>query len=613
MTTTETSWIEKQINTDFSPFLSGISTEQLDATMEWSRHFVENDHVFIRVKVIDGTIYQFDNNENEANCPAVVFHLNKIMSKGKLPNLDFIYFHGAGPKLINSLDQPVPGPVLTGNKIDGDSGAILFHDRMTAVYNDKLYSWNKSIDDVNKAIAKTPWNSKQEKLIWYGQISDFKLKDWSYIHSWLDHSKRGQLYRLGQQFPNELKVGITAFHELDIRNISPNIPQSSIKSIKYHMQNKYQIVLDGYTCSNPSFAWKLLSNCVCLKVDSPIYQWFYKGLTEGIHYLSIKEDFSNLLPTIERLRADDEYALKIANAGREWAKENLVEDSLLVEYCSKVLKKYASLQKFKPSLSNKEKNSFLGRQEYENLKTLLPFDEHSFFSKCNEQALSYLIKKFNCKKVVELGSWLGASTRCIAKALPDDGLVFAVDHWKGSAEHYQPDRQDVRHILPTLYKQFLSNGIHSGLSHKIVPRKMSTDYAAKSMNITADLIFVDAAHGEEAIYNDISNWVPFLKENGIICGSNWMWNKDKGKYSIQRAVKRYAKENKLYIETYGLTFWMLKKTPIKILQKNQYPYIYPTGICNLRHQVVSLFQRCQSRIKYRCNKWRSKLSSKRSK
>ena len=612
MTTTETNWIEKQINTDFAPFLSGISTEQLDATMEWSRHFVENDHVFIRVKVIDGTFYQFNNEGSEASCPAITHHLKKILSKHKIPNLEFIYFHGAGPKLVNSLGQPAPGPVLTGNKIDADSAAILFHDRMTGV-TDNHYSWNKSAADVDRAIAKTPWKSKQEKLIWYGQISDFKLDDWSQISSWVDYSKRGQLYKLSQQFPNELEVGITDFANLSRKNIPPNIPQSSIKSIKYHMQNKYQIVLDGYTCSNPSFAWKLLSNCVCLKVNSPKYQWFYKGLTEGIHYLSIKEDFSDLIPTIERLRADDDYALKIANAGREWAKNNLVEDSLLIDYCAQVLKTYASIQNFKPSLSKEEKESFLGCLEFKNLKTILPFNGHGYFSTYSEYALSYLIKKFNCRQAIDLGSWLGASTRCIAKALPEDGLVFAVDHWEESKGHDNLSRKDAHKTLATQYEQFLSNGIHCGLSHKIVPRKMSTDYAAKSMNITADLIFVDAAHGEEAIYNDISNWVPFLKENGIICGSNWMWNKDKGKYSIQRAVKRYAKENKLYIETYGLTFWMLKKTPIKILQKNQYPYIYPTGICNLRHQVVSLFQRCQSRIKYRCNKWRSKLSSKRSK
>jgi hypothetical protein len=43
------------------------------------------------------------------------------------------------------------------------------------------------------------------------------------------------------------------------------------------------------------------------------------------------------------------------------------------------------------------------------------------------------------KLVIELGAWLGLSTRYIADAAPN-ATVVSVDHWKGSAEHQEQDR-----------------------------------------------------------------------------------------------------------------------------------------------------------------------------
>lgn len=108
--------------------------------------------------------------------------------------------------------------------------------------------------------------------------------------------------------------------------------------------------------------------------------------------------------------------------------------------------------------------------------------------------------KIQPKVVIELGSWLGASTRHIAQLLPEDGIVYAVDHWLGSIEHHTPS---FSHYLPTLYEQFLSNVIHSGLEHKIFPVRMSTLEAVelfRNEGIQPDLIYVDASHDEDSVY-----------------------------------------------------------------------------------------------------------------
>ncbi len=134
---------------------------------------------------------------------------------------------------------------------------------------------------------------------------------------------------------------------------------------------------------------------------------------------------------------------------------------------------------------------------YNELTEIMPYNPHGWYA--NGPQLEKLIARTKPKCVVELGSWLGESTCHIASCLPKNGKVYAVDHWLGSEEH-RPSGKSFKLVgsfLPTLYQQFLSNVIHQGFYHKIIPWKMTTDDAAEhaqEMGIHIDLVYVDAAH-----------------------------------------------------------------------------------------------------------------------
>jgi len=195
---------------------------------------------------------------------------------------------------------------------------------------------------------------------------------------------------------------------------------------------------------------------------------------------------------------------------------------------------------------------------YNELNELLPFDDHGWY--INGEALEKVICENNVRVVVELGSWLGKSTRHIASILPEDGIVYAVDHWLGSANHreYNENIQpEIYARLPKLYDQFLSNVIHSQLEDRIVPVKMSTLEAVqvlKEQKIVPDLIYVDASHDEESVYMDISEYYPLVKGHGTICGDDWGWGED---FPVMRAVKRFADENNLRIDVPNGWMWVL--------------------------------------------------------
>ena len=184
---------------------------------------------------------------------------------------------------------------------------------------------------------------------------------------------------------------------------------------------------------------------------------------------------------------------------------------------------------------------------------VLPFDSHGWYS--NQKPIKKLIKGRKIQTVVEVGSWLGSSTRHIASLLPKKGKVYAVDHWLGSTEH-QGGQSAWNPALPHLYQQFLSNVIHQNLTDKIVPLRMSSLEAAQCLKEqTFDMVYLDASRDTESVYKDLRAWFPFVKGRGVLCGDDWTWT------SVVAAVEKFAAEEHLEID-HNENFWQLIEPPL---------------------------------------------------
>lgn len=189
---------------------------------------------------------------------------------------------------------------------------------------------------------------------------------------------------------------------------------------------------------------------------------------------------------------------------------------------------------------------------YQNLKRLHSFNEGGWY--LNGPRLEELIRDRKVNTIIEIGCWLGLSTRHMASLLPSGGKVYAVDHWKGSAEH-QIGEGCFSLVLFHLYERFLSNVIHAQLTDKIIPIRMDSLSAAKLFAELKpfekfDLIYIDASHDYESVISDIRAWYPFVKGHGILCGDDWHHP------PIVQAVSEFANENGLTIEI-GCNCWSL--------------------------------------------------------
>lgn len=186
---------------------------------------------------------------------------------------------------------------------------------------------------------------------------------------------------------------------------------------------------------------------------------------------------------------------------------------------------------------------------YDSLEKILPLDTHGWFSTENQNWLGNFIKKTHPKVIVEVGVWLGNSAIFMASLLDADAQLYAVDHWKGQY-YWQNPGDEILSRMPTLYEQFLSNVIHKNLTHIIKPIKMASLDAAKKLDISADLIYIDASHTAKDVYDDIMAWYKKLNHNGVICGDDWKH------VDVKRGVNNAAKDLNQKVNGFG-NFWFL--------------------------------------------------------
>lgn len=189
---------------------------------------------------------------------------------------------------------------------------------------------------------------------------------------------------------------------------------------------------------------------------------------------------------------------------------------------------------------------------YNELKEILPFNPHGWYG--NGSWIEKLMTNNKINTVIEVGSWLGCSTRHIASLLQPNGKLYAVDTWEGSIEHHQ--NKEWNAMLPALYNQFLSNIIHAQLTDIVIPVRMASLNAVKKLKqvlIEVDMVYIDAAHDTESVLKDLEAYSPLVKKDkGILCGDDWGWE------TVRAAVYQFAKKYNLTIYA-DHNFWFLKK------------------------------------------------------
>ena len=127
-------------------------------------------------------------------------------------------------------------------------------------------------------------------------------------------------------------------------------------------------------------------------------------------------------------------------------------------------------------------------------------------------------------QVVEVGSWMGASTCFLAAGLKGNGAkVYAVDNFKGLSTCGEDSAWYNRHFrrlgADSTLEIFRANFAALDLSARAEPVVSDSIAAARAMasrHGSIDLIFIDGDHSYEACWADIHAWAPFVRRGGVM-------------------------------------------------------------------------------------------------
>lgn len=111
------------------------------------------------------------------------------------------------------------------------------------------------------------------------------------------------------------------------------------------------------------------------------------------------------------------------------------------------------------------------------------------------------------KNIVEIGSYLGRSTRALCEHT--SGMVWAVDDWRGP-----------RDIALTLEQRRAIFGIflHNMAGCEDRLKIVVADHGNIEIDVEPDMVFIDGDHQYESVRRDIEFWWNRLVPGGLLCG-----------------------------------------------------------------------------------------------
>ena len=122
--------------------------------------------------------------------------------------------------------------------------------------------------------------------------------------------------------------------------------------------------------------------------------------------------------------------------------------------------------------------------------------------------MTMLVSLLGAKRIIEVGTFTGYSSLCMARALPADGLITALDNsaeWTAIAQRFW-------------LKAGVEDKVNLKLGAAVDSLKLMLDEGHQA---TIDLIFIDADKESYMSYLDLG--LKLLKPNGVMLFDNVLW------------------------------------------------------------------------------------------
>ncbi len=163
--------------------------------------------------------------------------------------------------------------------------------------------------------ARPAWQDRQAMAFWRGATTGIRTgrMDWQSL-------PRIHLCKIGEANSADLDAGISEVvqsSDPDARAMQAAGLIKGRQPAETFLHYKYQIDIDGNSNAWPGLFQRLLTGSPVLKITSAhgYRQWYYDRLKPWINYVPVASDMSDLIDKINWLRAHDDEARTIGEAG----------------------------------------------------------------------------------------------------------------------------------------------------------------------------------------------------------------------------------------------------------------------------------------------------------
>ena len=182
---------------------------------------------------------------------------------------------------------------------------------------------------INKCDSK--WSDKKSEPFWRGVTTGIDIDNRSYTRA-----------DLVKDYYNVYDVAFSQIHRKRHEHLS--IYNKGMSPIDKILQHKYVICIDGNDKSS-SLNWILYSNSIPIMPKPRFHSWLCEPwLKDGVHYIEVKDDFSDLVQKIEWCKSHDEECKTISINGKAFIFDNFgnptieskIEKDLIIEVTTHV-------------------------------------------------------------------------------------------------------------------------------------------------------------------------------------------------------------------------------------------------------------------------------------
>lgn len=329
-------WAKEQIENELAPYKKrGVRSADLDSTMDAVQQLPNGYNAqLVKYKIQNNKITWTSLNkyENDDRITHVLDFIKSLAKHIQLPNVEIL------SSLWDSFNDPiflenVQCPVFTICKRCDNRKAVLWPELREA-----NYKWN-----IIKAVLwkekNIDWDTKEKCAFWRGNATNgyYSLDNW-------DGKPRPRLVLYSFDNPEIVDARFIGTYWTELSLAEWMEKNGFVVPWTYpltHLKYRYLISVDGNSFASNLY-WQLAANSVIIRERSTYIEWFYKGLKDGIHYVSYRSDCRDLKKMVTTLRKNDELAKRIAKQATEFAVNNLsLED--IAAYLYHLLVAYSEL------------------------------------------------------------------------------------------------------------------------------------------------------------------------------------------------------------------------------------------------------------------------------